>query len=248
MRLRSSNVFSSASRPAKVSFSLLGSNMADAAVEAKPADESPGDKDSFKIHILEQALVNCSEKGLHIDEYITAYEELCIFFNLLGSVFGFITSDVKEKIEILRNFRNGHSERDKYERVERMMEHEIEVNKKTEEVLLGSRTLLRLHRALSFTMLFMEKLSESSDCEKASSIASSAYTRSLAKYHPWLIRKAATLAMYTLPSRGDMLVLVANRTGEEQVQKILKNCVAAIRRVYDAVEALYTKYDLHGLP
>ena len=221
--------------------------MADGDVKTKPVKN--GAENAFRIHIVADSLAKCSEEDLLIDEYITAYEELCIFFGLLGSVFGFITSDIKEKIEILRNFRNGHSERNMYERVEKMMEHEIEVNKKTNQVLLGSRTLLRLHRALSFTMLFMERLSESTDHEKASSIASSAYSETLAKYHPWLIRKAANLAMYTLPSRGDMLVLVASGQADEQdVQKKLKNCVVAIRVVYESVEALYTKYDLHGLP
>ena len=47
--------------------------------------------------------------------------------------------------------RNGHSERHKYETVDGMMKHEIEVNKKTNEALLGSRILLRLFRTLVFT-------------------------------------------------------------------------------------------------
>ena len=215
----------------------------------KAKQEQSGSGNAFRIHIVADSLAKCSEGDLLIDDYIIAYEELCIFFNLLGSVFGFITSDVKEKIEILRNFRNGHSEKHKYETVDGMMRHEIEVHKKTNQALLGSRTLLRLHRALSFTMLFMEKLSVSGDHEKASTIASSAYSETLSKYHPWLIRKAANLAMYTLPSRGDMLVLVASgEPDEREVQKMLKTCVVAIRLVYDSVEALYTKYDLHGLP
>jgi len=203
----------------------------------------------FRIEIVADSLTKCSEGDLLVDEYITAYEELCIFFNLLGSVFGFITSDIKEKIGILKSFRNGHAERHRYETVDRMMKHEIEVNKKTNEALLGSRTLLRLHRALAFTMLFMEKLSLSGDQEKASTMASDAYSETLSKYHPWIIRKAANLAMYTLPSRGEMLVLVASGQPEEgEVQKMLKDCVVAIRIVYESVESLYTKYDLHGLP
>ena len=115
-------------------------------------------------------------------------------------------------------------------------------------MLLGSRTLLRLHRALSFTMLFLERLAESSNQEKASSIASSAYAETLAKFHPWLIRKAANLAMYTLPSRGDMMVLVAKEASTEEVQGKLKACVLAIKPVYNQIEDLYTKYSLHDLP
>lgn len=215
----------------------------------KPQQDKIGSAPGFRIHFVAQALTKCINENLLIDEYINAYEELCVFFSLLGSVFGFITSDVKEKIEILRNFRNGHTNRHEYGNVEKMMEYEIKVNKETNEALLGSRTLLRLHRALSFTMTFMENLSESQGKEKASTIASTAYSNTLAKYHPWLIRKAASLAMYTLPSRGDMLVLVASgQPDEQEVQRMLKSCVLAIKSVYESVEALYTKYDLHGLP
>lgn len=218
--------------------------------DGKKHDQLPeeSNRHCFKIQVVEDALNGCREKGLYIDDYIRAYEELCIFFNLLGSVFGFITSDVKEKIGILQNFRNGHIDREKYEKVEIMMEHEIDVNKKTNQVLLGSRTLLRLHRALSFTMLFLERLAESSDHEKASSIASSAYSETLAKFHPWLIRKAANLAMYTLPSRRDMLIVVAKEIAMEEVQAKLKACVLAIKPVYNQIEDLYTKYSLHDLP
>eukprot|EP00794_Sanderia_malayensis_P015403 gene15403-16975_t len=203
----------------------------------------------FDIRVVVDEFTKCSEGGLGIDPYITAYEELCVFFNLLGSVFGFITSDVKEKIEILRHFRSGASYREQYEKVEKMFTHEIEKNKEAKKGLLGSRTLLRLHRALSFTMLFMERLSESSNNDKTSAIASTAYSETLSKFHPWLIRKAAMFAMYTLPTRGDILLMLGKDMGESQeVQFLLKQCVNAIRPVYEQVDELYTKYELHELP
>ena len=217
-------------------------------VEKKLCEVEPSSSLGFNISVVVDGFEKCKDGDLHLDEYIKAYEELCIFFGLLGSVFTFITADVKDKIEILRKFRNGHDEREKYEKVEQMMEHEIDVNKKTKKALLGSRTLLRLHRALSFTMLFMEKLSNSPNNEKASSIAANAYTETLAKFHPWLIRKAATFAMYTLPSRGDMLVMVAKDLSQDEVQSRLKNCVIAIRPVYEEIDRLYSQYELHGLP
>ena len=67
----------------------------------------------------------------------------------------------------------------------------------------------------------MEKLSLSSDHEKASTIASTAYSETLSNYHLWLIRKAANIAMYTLPSRGDMPALVASgQPDEREVQNM----------------------------
>ncbi len=67
----------------------------------------------------------------------------------MGTVFGFVSSDVTSKIEIIQNFRQGlHA--DKFETVEGMILHE-EAEKLFEDpkYISGSRTLLRLHRALS---------------------------------------------------------------------------------------------------
>lgn len=68
---------------------------------------------------------------------------------MLGTLFGFIGSDVKHKIEILQGYREGDN-KTHYETVEKMIEYEkstdyIHSNKETS----GSRTFLRLHRSLS---------------------------------------------------------------------------------------------------
>ena len=68
---------------------------------------------------------------------------------MLGTVFGFVGSDVKSKVQILQGYRSGDARND-YETVEAMLEHEvssgfISTNKDTN----GARTLLRLHRSLS---------------------------------------------------------------------------------------------------
>lgn len=67
----------------------------------------------------------------------------------MGSIFGFVSSDVKSKIEILEEFRENNEVSDKFESVKKMMDHERDndlLNKKN--YVSGSRTLLRLHRGL----------------------------------------------------------------------------------------------------
>lgn len=67
----------------------------------------------------------------------------------MGSIFGFVCSDVKSKVEILEEFRENKEVREKFESVRKMMNYE-----RDSELLLkkdyvsGSRTLLRLHRGL----------------------------------------------------------------------------------------------------
>lgn len=113
-----------------------------------------------------------------MDDYLKAYEEInkyvvkdfhrsffvqitwdyfclfCIyrFFSLLGSVFGFVSSDVKTKIDILTNLRNNETDADKAEKfvtIKTMMSYEKDSNLlKDTKYVSGSRTLLRLHRGL----------------------------------------------------------------------------------------------------
>lgn len=66
----------------------------------------------------------------------------------MGTVFGFVSSDVTSKLEILQTFRqgsNGHH----FQTIEDMIIHEENENKFSDsKYISASRTLLRLHRAL----------------------------------------------------------------------------------------------------
>lgn len=66
----------------------------------------------------------------------------------MGSVFGFVSSDVKTKIEILESLRQ-QEDQNQFESFAAMLEYEKSaglLNKK--DYVSGSRTLLRLHRGL----------------------------------------------------------------------------------------------------
>lgn len=199
--------------------------------------------DAFKKTLQEDG-------SLVMDEYIRGYGELCIFFDMLGTVFGFITSDVREKMGILQDYRKSkHGE--KYVFIQAMLDFEIEndLTRKTTHPLSGSRTLLRLHRALAFTMLFMSKLSQSTDDDSSYYMAKDAYNESLANFHPWIIRKAALWAMYTLPKVGDFIKKIAQANMDKgKTKQLLKEVTDAMKQVYDFTEELYTKHNLHDLP
>jgi len=67
---------------------------------------------------------------------------------MLGTVFGFVASDVKVKVEILQAYRKGPN-KDKYESVRGMLLYETESGYlKDNKTGNASRTFLRLHRAL----------------------------------------------------------------------------------------------------
>ena len=130
-----------------------------------------------------------------------------------------------------------------------MMIFEMERNKKTNDELFGSRTLLRLHRALDFTKQFLEQLALMNDNDKVATMAGKVYTATLGNFHPWLIRKAAGVALYSLPNRKDLIKKIAPDGIEESILKEkIEACVQKMDIVYKDIQDLYTKYDLHGLP
>lgn len=54
---------------------------------------------------------------------------------------------------------------------------------------------------VDFIREFLRQLGELSDSDKTSSCCQDAYNKTLAKHHPWVVRKAAVVAMYTMPTR-----------------------------------------------
>ena len=156
----------------------------------------------------------------------------------------FLIANLLPQAELHTNVDSEH-----YTHIEKMMTFEIERNKESKKELFGSRTLLRLHRALDFTKQFLKELVEMKDEDKVSTMAGNVYGRTMANYHPWLIRKAAGLALYSLPSRKDLIKKIAPDGIEDAVLKEkVEICVENIDIVYNEIEQLYTKHLLHKLP
>lgn len=81
------------------------------------------------------------------------------FLNLIGSVFSFVSSDVKSKIKIMEKHREGENAI-QYDSFKKMMKYEKESGLcEKHDFVSGSRTMLRLHRGLGmFYLLFRKKL------------------------------------------------------------------------------------------
>lgn len=82
----------------------------------------------------------------------------------MGKIFAFVASDVKSKIEILEELRQGENG-EHFSTLKKMIRYESEnglLNKSG--YTSGSRTLLRLHRGLGMNLKIMHNL-KSSSCE-----------------------------------------------------------------------------------
>lgn len=87
------------------------------------------------------------------------------------------------------------------------------------------------------------------DEETTSVACREAYDCTLAKHHSFIIKNCAKVAMYTLPTREQLLRKVCG--DEEEIRRalnILPKTLESTAIVFTRIENLYTINDLHSLP
>ncbi|KAM3824387.1 ceramide-1-phosphate transfer protein isoform 1-T2 [Vipera latastei] len=212
--------------------------------------------DGEDIHGLKGVLVmfqRClNSKGeILMDPYLGGWKGLVRFLNTMGSIFSFISKDAVTKIQIMENFRSSEQQED-YITLQAMVKYElanglVDLREPGSYPASGCRTILRLHRALHWLHLFLEGLRTSGPRSKTSTLCTDSYNASLANYHPWIVRKAATMAFYALPTRDAFLENMNVGTTEEAIE-MLGEALPSISRVYDITENLYAEHKLLDLP
>lgn len=193
---------------------------------------------------FDRALVQ--DDDVDLKAYLDAYNELYKFFQLMGTVFGFVSSDLKQKIEQLAELICGDEQN--YTTVKSMIEYEKE-NKILDkgDYTNGARTLLRLHRGLDFIREFLRQLGDLSDTDKTSGCCQDAYNKTLAKHHAWVIRKAAIVAMYTMPTREVLFKKVCGTNVQRNID-VLPKMLEVTADVFNRTNNLYDLHQLHNLP
>ncbi|CAJ0594110.1 unnamed protein product [Cylicocyclus nassatus] len=174
------------------------------------SSSSTGTPEKFRIEIVQKSFSASSElqeEDVELGHFIDAYIELNKFIGLLGKIFHFVQVDVREKTAKLREL---YQKAPTYQSVKKMIAFEHENKDYT-----GSKALLALHRALEFICAFINALAESTNEDSVSLICRKTYEDTLARFHPWVIRKAVGLASYTLPSRGQLITSIQGSMPEE---------------------------------
>lgn len=165
----------------------------------------------------------------------------------MGTVFGFVNADVVEKIGILRDYRKSDSG-DHYKTIQSMIKYEVDSNTtNNKKKASGSRTLLRLHRALEFVSDFLIAIKESDEHAKLSGVCSKSYYRTLSKHHPWIIRKGVDVAVYTIPSRKHFMEKLKVHDIAE-TERVLGETGTLGMKIFNVVEKLYSDNKLLDLP
>ncbi|XP_008063664.1 ceramide-1-phosphate transfer protein [Carlito syrichta] len=191
------------------------------------------------------------EEEVLLDPYLASWKGLVRFLNSLGAIFLFISKDVVSKLQIMERLSSG-PQREHYHSLQSMVAYEVgskqvDLERRSRHPDSGCRTVLRLHRALRWLQLFLEGLRTSPEDARTSVLCTDSYNASLAAYHPWIVRRAVTVAFCALPTRKVFLEAM-NVGSPEQAVEMLGEALPFIERVYDVSQKLYAEHALLDLP
>ncbi|XP_062363725.1 ceramide-1-phosphate transfer protein [Cinclus cinclus] len=200
---------------------------------------------AFSLREVLDAFRRCvtEQREVLLEPYLSGWRGLIRFLQSLGTVFSFISKDAVAKVTLLEEL----CERQGLPSVQSLLGQELAAGAAALRARpdSGSRTLLRLHRALRWLQLFLEGL-RSGD-SRTSVLCTDAYNASLAEHHPWFVRKAAAVAFCALPARDAFLDIMNVGTREEAVL-MLGEAVPHIEEVYRVTQQLLERHGLLDLP
>ncbi|KAK7909476.1 hypothetical protein WMY93_014160 [Mugilogobius chulae] len=230
--------------------------------------ECPGQL--FQSSVLMRHLKAClNEDGdVLMEPYLQSWDQLIHFMESLGTMVGFFSHKVKEKVTLIRQLSTKQSAGEDhgkpipeahghkhgvYRSVRSMVEAELQQGLvgftfRTES---GCRTLLRLHRSLLWVKLVLQGLTEDPDqngvYKTPGEIGREAYSVALAPHHSWFLQRAAELVFVALPDRKYFLQLVCVNSQSEAVPA-LRIIIRALTRVHQRTQEILERHGLLLLP
>ncbi|KAM6894632.1 ceramide-1-phosphate transfer protein [Lycodopsis pacificus] len=237
--------------------------------EAPPLiPECPGQ--SFQagrlLRYLKSSLENADD--VLLEPYLQSWDQLLNFMESLGTMVGFFSHKVKEKVALIRELSlkrslEAHGKRGPPDSsglqigasrsVRSMVEAElkdgaVDFSRRTDS---GCRTLLRLHRSLLWLKLMLEGLAEGPDADgryrTPAELSRAAYMVALAPHHPWVLRQAAEFVFLALPDRRYFLQLVCVRS-QREATPVLHAIINALALVHAQTQRILAEHDMLELP
>ncbi|XP_004315837.1 ceramide-1-phosphate transfer protein [Delphinus delphis] len=207
----------------------------------------------FNLKVVLLSFKQClnEKEEVLLDHYLASWRGLVRFLNSLGTIFSFISKDVVAKLQIMEQLCGG-PQQEHYSTLQAMVAYEVgsqlvDLERRSRHPDSGCRTVLRLHRALHWLQLFLEGIRTSPEDARTAALCTDSYNASLAAYHPWIIRRAVTVAFCALPTRKVFLETM-NVGSPEQAVEMLGEALPFIERVYNISQRLYAEHALLDLP
>ncbi|XP_032389894.1 glycolipid transfer protein domain-containing protein 2 [Etheostoma spectabile] len=259
---------------------LHNSSGADGAEGPQPLEECPGQTFQVSLLLSHLLAAPAYTSDVLLQPYLSSWDELVRFMEALGPMVGQISKEIESKTSIIRQLallaegdpeaelgpdihsinsvsvkpgaKNNQEHTGGYHSVRSMIwvelnRGQVDFHHQTDS---GCRTLLRLHRALLWLKLFLEKLAETPGAGRLrspSELCREAYKSTLANHHTWFVRRAAELAFIAMPERGFFFKLVCVQS-QEELGTVLNRVVQAIGEVYDRTQRALEENGMLDLP
>ncbi|XP_014255640.1 ceramide-1-phosphate transfer protein-like [Cimex lectularius] len=203
--------------------------------------------DYFDLKYLSKCFETSMEadKDIKLEPFLLGFQELNKFCDLMGGIlFNAVSTEISSKSNILQEYLQKDAET--FSSLQKMIAYERRENQLNNGVC-GCRTLLRLLRGLDFVRTFFEKVSQLNYEDSTSSVGTEAYNQTLAQHHGFFVRQAASIGLWTLPSKKELLrKLFGDRTDEamEALPVALKSCNCTYLKLHE----LFKSNNLLELP
>ncbi|KAM3869447.1 glycolipid transfer protein domain-containing protein 2 [Diretmus argenteus] len=242
-------------------------------------EECPGQIFQVSVLLSHLQTAQAITSDVLLQPYLSSWDELVKFMEALGPMVGLISKEIETKTSIIRQLAllaeespeaeqgsnrdpsTGVGAHDKleashhtsaYYSVRSMIQAElsqgvVDFHHQTDS---GCRTLLRLHRALLWLKLFLEKLAETpvaGRLRSPSELCREAYGSTLAHHHTWFVRRAAELAFIAMPERGFFYRLLCVQN-QNEFSIVLNKVVQAIGDTYDRTQGALEENGMLDLP
>jgi len=178
--------------------------------------------------------------------FTSSYREITKLFDLLGKPFVFVRKDVVSKIMIIEEIYNKDTQHNTT--IQKMIKHEVDTGTtNTPDLRSGSRTVLRLFRALSFISLLLKTLITERQLDLGSVVTKS-YNATLSPFHTWMVRKLVGLSTYALPTRETFVQTIGLPADERGQEELVNKLILYVETVISKIKDSYVMFKLSNLP
>jgi hypothetical protein len=157
----------------------------------------------------------------------------------------YLLKDVVSKIMIIEEIY--HKDKGHNTTIHKMIKHEVDTGTtNTPDLRSGSRTVLRLFRALSFISLLLQTLIKERDMDLAS-IVTKSYNATLSPHHTWMVRKLVGLSTYALPTRETFIETIGLPPDPKGQKELVNPLISYVETVIARTKESYVTFKLSNL-
>ncbi|XP_054756937.2 ceramide-1-phosphate transfer protein-like [Lytechinus pictus] len=196
-------------------------------------------RDCFKAAKKEDGTIN-------IEDIMRGYEEIARLYDMMGSLFTFVSKDMRYRLKALETHRSDDTLSANYQTVQAVLDYETAngIKRKSKRGgLSGNRALHEMHFDIEFFIEMFITLAAGNDESKCSELSRQAFDKTLSNNVNFAVRQAARLAMRWLPTRKEFIDSYLKQD-TAQALELIEPTTTIMKQVYDVMESGFKKHNI----